>query len=93
MESLPRDVAVGLTVDRVADLHVVRGDRFRDRPRPSPHAEEPPHHFLARADLGEGAVFFCIQVDLERFLAGIKLFFDHLPCGAQYTKFDACPPR
>ena len=39
--------------------------------------EKPAHHFLARADLGKGAVPARIEIDLERLRMGIDWFLFH----------------
>ena len=65
LQPLARDVARRLAVDRVADRHVVRRDRFRDAAGGGARLEEPPHHLLPRPDLGERAVAVRIEVQLE----------------------------
>ena len=68
LQPLLADVPLRGPVDRVADLHVIGRDGLRDRARGPADVEEPAHHFLARADLGEGSVDRRVDVDLQRFV-------------------------
>ena len=56
-EPFARNVARRLAVDRVAEIHVVGRDRFRDRARRAAGLEKNARHFLAGADFGERPVF------------------------------------
>ena len=75
----PRDIAARPAVDRVADRHVVGRHALRHRAGGAADAEEPAHHFLPRADLGERAIPARVQVDLQRLLQGVgsNLHGDH----------------
>ncbi len=70
LQTLATHVARARAVDGVAHLHVVGGDALGDRAGSTADAEEPAHHFLPRADLGEGAVEAGIEVDLQGLVAG-----------------------
>ncbi len=67
------DVPLGLAVDRVADRHVVGGNRLSDSAGGAPDPEEPANHFLARADFRDRAVPPRIQVDAQGLLVGVGL--------------------
>jgi hypothetical protein len=85
LQTLAADVTVGRAVNRVADGHVVGGNGFRNRAGRLADVEEPARDFLTRADLGERAVFFRVEVDLERLLAGVQFFAVHkFPSRKQY---------
>ena len=73
LQARPADVAVGLAVDGVADRHVVGRHALGDGPGGAAHPEEPAHHLLPGADLGEGAVAARVQVDLQRLGVGIRV--------------------
>ena len=73
----PADVAIARAVDRVAEGHVVGRHRLRDRARRAADAEEPARHFLARPDLGEGAVFGGVQIDLQGLVMRVELVLVH----------------
>jgi hypothetical protein len=64
------DVALALAVDRVTDDHVVGGHGFGDGAGSATDTEEPAGDLLSRADLGEGAVFALVEIDLKRLLMG-----------------------
>jgi hypothetical protein len=49
--------------------------------------EKPARDFLPRADLGERAVFLRVEIDLERFLAGVQFFAVHKFLAATIHKF------
>src|SRR5690606_3452861 len=66
-------VAIRLAVDGVADLHVVGGGGLGDGARGGAGAEELAGHFLAGADLDDGAVLLFVEVDFEGFLFGGQL--------------------
>ena len=68
LETITAHVAVGRSVDRVAERHVVGRHRFRHGSRRAAHVEKTPRHFLAGADFGEGAVLLRVEINLERFL-------------------------
>ena len=68
LEPCLRDVPVYLAVDRVADCHVVGGDRLGDGPCRRTDPEEPPGDLLPGADLGHRPVPARIQVDTQRLL-------------------------
>ncbi len=67
-QTLPADITIDVTINRVADRHVVGGDGLGDGARRAADAEEPARDLLARADLGEGAILAGIEVDLQRLL-------------------------
>ena len=46
--------------------------------------------FLSRADLGEGAVFFGVEIDLERLLVGVHFFAVHKFPGSRLAKKIPC---
>ena len=75
LEPGPADVAIGRAVNRVAELHVVSRHRLRDRAGGAADLEKTPRHFLAGADLGEGAVAFAIEIDLERLFVRPEIHF------------------
>jgi hypothetical protein len=57
-------------VQSVADRHIVRGDRLRNRPRGITHLEEPARHLRSRADLRECAEAVEVEIDLPGLLRG-----------------------
>ena len=71
LQAFLADVARGVAVDGVTDLHVVRRDALRDRTGRAADAEEPAHHFLARADLGEGSIAAGVEIDSQCLLSRI----------------------
>ena len=77
LKALAADVAVGVAVDRVADGHVVRRNRFGDRARGAAGAEEPPGHLLSGSDFGEGPVAFGVEIDFKRLLIRVQDFVGH----------------
>ena len=68
LDSGLRDIAFTRAINGVAELHVVGRHRFGHGAGGTTDPEEPPGHFLTRADLGEGSVFAFVQIDLERLL-------------------------
>ncbi len=80
LEAGSAHVAIRRTVNRVAEGHVVGGHRFGDGPRRAAHVEKAAGHFLARADLGKGAVFLRVEVYLERFFVRPEIHFRLHPC-------------
>src|SRR5947208_4536934 len=77
LEPVARNVSVNVPVDGVAYFHVVSRHALGDGSRGAADPEKPAHHFLARADLGKGAVPARIEIDPERFRMGIERFFFH----------------
>src|SRR5206468_8513144 len=59
-------VAIGWSVNRVAESHVVSRHRLGDCAGRAADMEETARHFLAGADLGESAVLLPIEINLER---------------------------
>ncbi len=91
LQTRAADVAFGLAVNRVAHGHVVGGNGFCNRPRRLANVEKPARDFLARADLGERAVFLRVEVDLKRFLAGVQFFAIHkFPSLTRYIEIPLC---
>jgi hypothetical protein len=90
-ESFFGNVAVTRTVQIVADLLVIRRDRFSDGPGGSSHNQEPAHDLLAGANFGKGAVSGEIQIDAEGFLMSANLFRGRhrLHLAALYLRFTA----
>ena len=68
LETIAADVTIGRAVDRIAESHVVGRHRLRHRARRAADMEKAPGHFLAGADLREGAVLLRVEIDLERLL-------------------------
>jgi len=93
LEALAAHVTCTAAVDRVAHLHVVRGDALGDRARRAAGAEKPPHDFLPCADLGEGAVETRVEVDLERFLPRIHGMVVHVAVLRPRPVRDTCRLR
>ena len=62
-DPLPRNVALRLAIDGVADGHVVGGNRLRHSAGRPAHSEKPAGHLLAGSDLGEVTVDRVIEVD------------------------------
>ncbi len=60
-----------LAVHRVADSHVIGGDRLRDGASCAAHAEEPAHHLLAGPDFSDRSVPAPIEVDAQGLLVGV----------------------
>src|SRR5206468_3763991 len=77
LQPIARNVAVDVTVDGVAHLHVISRDAFRDRPGGAADPEKPANYFLPRADLGKRAVPARIDIDLQRLGMGIEDFVFH----------------
>src|SRR5439155_9880965 len=82
LEPVARNVAVSVTVDGIAHLHVISRHALRDCPGSATDAEKPAHHFLACADLGKSAVPARIEIDLQRLGMGIEWFLFH---GVRFT--------
>ena len=78
LQAGPADVAIAVPVDGVAEGHVVGRHGLGDGAGRASDAEEPARHFLARANLGERAVFDGIQVHLERLGVRVGLFLCHV---------------
>ena len=76
-QPLTGDVALALAVNGVADGHVVSRDAFGNRAGRAAHVEEPPHHFLACADLGKRAVTALVEVDGQCFAIGTQKLVRH----------------
>ena len=74
LQPLAGDVPRGLAVDRVAEDHVIGGDRLRDGPRSASRLEEFPRDLLAGADLRKRAVLGSVEVDGEGLLPRGKEF-------------------
>ena len=68
LQTLAADVAIGRSVNRIAESHVVGRHGFRDRSRRAADVKKSPRHFLPRADLRERPVFLRVEIDLERLL-------------------------
>src|ERR1700678_198623 len=62
-EAFPGDVASGLAVDRVAEFHVIRGNRFCDGACGSPCLEKMACDFLSGSDFGERPIFRLVQIN------------------------------
>ena len=77
LQPLPADVTFARTINRVAHGHVVGRNRFGDGAGRAADAEKPARDLLPRADLGEGAVFRRVQIDLERLLVRARYFALH----------------
>jgi len=72
LQALARDIAAGLAVDVVAELHVVGRHALGDGARRPASLEKLPRHLLPRADFGKGAVNFGVEIDGQGFLAGVQ---------------------
>ena len=59
-------VAIGWSVNRVAESHVVSRHRLGNCAGRAADMKKTARYFLARADLGESAVLLPIEIDLER---------------------------
>jgi len=77
LEPVARNVSVNVPVDGVAYFHVVSRHALGDRPRSAADPEKPAHHFLARADLGKGAVPARIEINPERLGMRVERFLFH----------------
>ena len=66
-QSLFRNVTGRFPVDFVAELHVIRRNRFRDGAGSASCLKKLPGDLLSGTDLRKGAVFCFIQVYGERF--------------------------
>src|SRR6478735_5358989 len=66
------NIAFGMTVNGVAHRHVIGGNRLGHEARGAGGAEEAVRRFLARTDLGEGAVNQRIEVQLLGFVVGAR---------------------
>src|SRR5262249_47801275 len=77
LEPGARNVPVDVSVDGVADFHVVSRDAFRDRARGAANPKKPAHYFLARANLRKGAVPARIKIDPKRLGMGIDRLLFH----------------
>ena len=73
LEPLAADVALTVTVDRVADLHIVGRHTLRNRAGGAACLEKPATDFLPGANLGEGAVTAGVEIDLQGLLECGKL--------------------
>ncbi len=72
LQALPAHATLTSPVDRVAHGHVVRRDRLGHRARSPTDTEKPPRDFLPGPDLGKGAKFARIEIDLERLLVSAR---------------------
>src|SRR5262245_27384186 len=86
LESLAAHVAVARSIHRVAHRGVVCRDGPRYRSRGAADVKEPARHFLACADLREGAVPGGIEVDLQRLLLGRGSRHPGLSRGVGWTR-------
>src|ERR1700721_291706 len=62
-EAFPGNVASGLAIDRVAELHVIRRDRFCDCASGSPRLEKVACDLLSGSDFGERPIFRLVQIN------------------------------
>src|SRR5215831_16155987 len=67
------DVAVGRSVNGVAECHVIRGHGFGDCAGSATNAKESARYLLSRANFSEGAILRRIQIDVESLLVGPDL--------------------
>src|ERR1700746_966669 len=77
LKSAARNVSVSVSIDRVADLHVVSRHALGDCPRSAADTEKPANDFLPGADLGKRAVPTWIKIDPERLGMGIDRCLFH----------------
>jgi hypothetical protein len=73
-KSLPRNVALRLAVNRIADHHVVSRNALGNGARRAAHAEKPARDLLSGADLRKRPVLGLVQVDLQRLLMRADVF-------------------
>ena len=84
LEAFAADITVGRAVNRIADGHVVGGNGFGDGARSAADVKKPAGDFLAGADLGKGAVFLRVEIDLRRLLAGVLFLIGHISLQGAY---------
>ena len=70
LEAFARDVALRVTIDSVADPHIIRRHALGDRPGGAAGLEEMPNDLLPGADLREDPVGGPIEVDGQRLAGG-----------------------
>src|SRR5438105_15947548 len=68
LETHSTHIAIRRTINCIAECHVVGGHGFGDCSGCSAYLKESARHLLAGTDFGERAVFFGVEVDLERLL-------------------------
>src|SRR5437588_2984719 len=66
-------VAIGRSVNGIAERHVVSGHGFRDRAGSAAHMEKTAGHLLSGADFREGPVLLRIEIDVERLLVRAEI--------------------
>src|SRR6516164_4949086 len=67
------DVAVGRSVNGVAECHVIRGHGLGDCAGCTANTEKSARYLLSRANFSEGAILRRIQIDVESLLVGPDL--------------------
>src|SRR5437588_6296269 len=75
LEASAAHVAIGRSVNGIAERHVVGGHGFRDRAGSAAHMEKTAGHLLSGADLREGPILLRIEIDLERLLVRAEIHF------------------
>ena len=70
LEAFARDVALRVTIDRVADPHVISRHALRDGARSAPSLKEMPYHFLPSANFREDPIGRAVEVDGQRLAGG-----------------------
>src|SRR4030095_215780 len=73
LEPHAANVAVGGSVNGVAERHVIRGHGLGDCAGRTANAKESARYLLSRANFSEGAILRRIQIDVESLLIGPDL--------------------
>src|SRR5262249_6517299 len=67
------DVAVGRSVNGIAECHIIRGHGLGDCAGCTANTEESARYLLSSANFSEGAILRRIQIDVESLLVGPDL--------------------
>src|SRR5262245_8195190 len=73
LEPHTANVAVGWSVNGVAESHVIGRHGLGDCAGCAAHAKKPARYLLSRTNFCEGAILRCIQIDMESFLVSADL--------------------
>src|SRR5512142_1124298 len=85
-------ITVGGAIERIADGHIIRGDRLGDGSRCPAHMKKPAGDLLTCTDLGEGPELLQIHIDLKRLLPRAEYLLHLTPFSPEpLTRAQGCP--